>query len=93
MVVWTSPTLPFSHLQCNFYLFVVHGAYINLAGAIDYFYTADAECVPDGPHFSYTYYSTWSSVVQSVMGAVGVMLFQVCEQTPPMLQVKEEGHV
>jgi hypothetical protein len=63
--------------QCNFYLFFVHGAYINLAGAIDYFYTADEHCVPNGPHFTYTYYSTWSSVVQSIMGAVGVMLFQV----------------
>ena len=29
-----------------------------------------------GPHFSYTFYNTTSSLVQSVFGLVGVMIFQ-----------------
>ena len=69
--------LPRTLAKCNFYMFLVSASYIYLGGAIDYFYTADEACVKDAPHFSYTYYTTWSSIVQSIMGALGVMLFQV----------------
>ena len=38
--------------------------------------TADEECVPGGPAFSYTYYTTFTSVVGGVFSLVGVALFQ-----------------
>ena len=37
---------------------------------------ADYECVHDGPHFSYSFYSSWSNIVGSVTGYIGVILFQ-----------------
>jgi hypothetical protein len=39
---------------CNIYMFLAHVLYINLSGSLDYWYTADEECVPGGPHFDYT---------------------------------------
>ncbi len=37
-------------------------SYVQIMGAIDYYYTADKTCVPDGPHLSMTYYITVSNV-------------------------------
>jgi len=47
------------------------------AGALDYFYTSNGTCVEGGPGFDFTYYNTWSMIVQSFTGIVGVLLFQV----------------
>jgi len=38
--------------------------------------TADAACLPDGPHFDYTYYITITGVVGSVVNFFGVILYQ-----------------
>jgi hypothetical protein len=51
--------------------------YVNIAGASDYWFTADATCVPGGPAFSFTYYITTASVIGSIAGMVGVSLFQI----------------
>ena len=40
-------------------------------------YTADEDCVPGGPHFDYTYYITYTTIVGAVSGLVGVAIFQV----------------
>jgi hypothetical protein len=34
-----------------------------LGTAMDYFYTADATCLPDGPHFSFMYYMMYVGIV------------------------------
>ena len=36
--------------------------------AQDYWFTADKECVPDGPGFDYTYYNTYTSIVGAFTG-------------------------
>jgi hypothetical protein len=51
--------------------------YVNIGGASDYWFTADATCVPGGPAFSFTYYITTASVIGSIAGMVGVSLFQM----------------
>eukprot|EP00802_Teleaulax_amphioxeia_P012002 Tamp_12040.p1 GENE.Tamp_12040~~Tamp_12040.p1 ORF type:complete len:568 (+),score=107.15 Tamp_12040:49-1704(+) len=61
---------------CNLYMFLAHLLYINLAGPLDYWYTADEDCVPGGPHFDYTYYITYTTIVGAVSGLVGIALFQ-----------------
>eukprot|EP00986_Skeletonema_menzelii_P010569 scaffold5181_cov148-Skeletonema_menzelii.AAC.9 len=38
--------------------------------------TADATCLPHGPHFDYTYYITITGIVGSVVNFVGVILYQ-----------------
>ncbi|TPP54468.1 BT1 family protein [Leishmania donovani] len=49
--------------------------YLQLPGALDSFYLADASCVPGGPHFSYVFYNTISAVISNIGGVVGIVLF------------------
>lgn len=62
--------------KANLYMFLTQALYFSTSGASDYWMTADHECVPGGPHFSYTYYSTFTSVVGSIFSIIGVALFQ-----------------
>lgn len=68
--------LPGMLKQANLYMFLSSMLYVSLPGALDYWFTGDAQCVPDGPHFSFTYYVTYASLVGSLAGAVGVAAFQ-----------------
>ncbi|EKX44907.1 hypothetical protein GUITHDRAFT_109326 [Guillardia theta CCMP2712] len=49
---------------------------VMAGGALDYWFTAEEECVPGGPHFDYTYYSTYVRIVGSIAAWAGVILFQ-----------------
>jgi hypothetical protein len=62
--------------KANLYMFLTQALYFSTSGASDYWMTAEEDCVPGGPHFSYTYYSTFTSVVGSVFSIIGVALFQ-----------------
>eukprot|EP00123_Amoebidium_parasiticum_P021852 comp7493_c0_seq1/m.3156 comp7493_c0_seq1/g.3156 ORF comp7493_c0_seq1/g.3156 comp7493_c0_seq1/m.3156 type:complete len:624 (-) comp7493_c0_seq1:377-2248(-) len=68
--------LPHGLAACNLYMFLAQSTHLGISGALDYYYTATPDCVPGGPAFDYTYYNTWSSIAQSIFGAVGVALFQ-----------------
>ena len=68
--------LPRQLAKANLYMFLTQALYFSTSGASDYWMTADEDCVPGGPHFSYTYYSTFTSVVGSIFSIVGVALFQ-----------------
>jgi hypothetical protein len=48
----------------------------TIGSALSYFYTADEQCLPDGPHFSYTYYITVTGIVSSVVSFLAVILYQ-----------------
>jgi len=69
--------LPTPLAKVNLYMFLQDVLYVQIYGAVDYFYTAGSACVPDGPHFDYTFYASWSGIVGSVAGWIGVILFQV----------------
>lgn len=58
------------------YLLLSSALYISIPGALHYFYTADPVCLPNGPHFDFTYYITYTSMAGSLAGAVGVATFQ-----------------
>jgi hypothetical protein len=62
--------------KANLYMFLTNALYVSTDGALDYFYTADEDCVPGGPQFSYTYYVTWANVVGSCCAIAGVAIFQ-----------------
>jgi hypothetical protein len=47
----------------------------RLGSAMDYFYTADAQCLPGGPHFSYVFYQTYAGLVGAVMTLLAVGLY------------------
>lgn len=68
--------LPRMLSRANMYMFLSSMLYVSLPGALDYWYTGSKECVPNGPHFSFTYYVTYASLVGSIAGGIGVAAFQ-----------------
>jgi len=70
--------LPPTLAKCNTYMFLSCALYINIQGAMDYFFTAKKNCLKEGPQFDYTYYYTWSKIIAVLAGLFGTMLFQAC---------------
>jgi len=68
--------LPPTLAKCNLYMFLASTMYLQLGGALDYFYTANETCVEGGPGFDFTYYNTYSMIVSSFTGIIGLLLFQ-----------------
>jgi folate/biopterin transporter len=68
--------LPKQLAMSNFYMFMASVLYIDIGGAQDFWFTADDKCVPGGPAFDYTYYNTYTAVVGSFTGWIGIVLFQ-----------------
>ncbi|KAF8821326.1 BT1 family protein [Cardiosporidium cionae] len=62
--------------DCNLYMFLQELLYVNISGALDYFYTADADCVFNGPHFDFTFYRTYTQIVALIASILGIFLFQ-----------------
>jgi hypothetical protein len=48
----------------------------SLGSAMDYFYTADAACLPNGPHFSMSYYIFITGVISTVAGILAIVIYQ-----------------
>eukprot|EP00915_Cephaloidophora_sp_WS-2016_P011944 GHVH01017395.1.p1 GENE.GHVH01017395.1~~GHVH01017395.1.p1 ORF type:complete len:350 (+),score=32.50 GHVH01017395.1:780-1829(+) len=68
--------LPAPLAKVNLFMFTSTALYVNLQGAMDYWYTADNDCVPGGPDFSFTYYQTLGQSVGVLAGFVGLWIFQ-----------------
>jgi hypothetical protein len=49
----------------------------SMGGALDYFYTADAQCLPGGPAFSYVYYITYAGIVGIVFALLAAPVYQL----------------
>ncbi|KAK7196334.1 putative pteridine transporter [Novymonas esmeraldas] len=49
--------------------------YVQLPGALDSFFVASGACVPGGPQFTYTLYTTVGAIVQNVAGLAGITVF------------------
>ncbi|CBZ24352.1 putative pteridine transporter ft5 [Leishmania mexicana MHOM/GT/2001/U1103] len=67
--------LPLVIAKANVFGYLQMTVYLQLPGALDSFYLANAECLPDGPHFSYTFYNTVAAVIGNIGGLVGVTAF------------------
>lgn len=68
-------SLPFAIAKANTYIFLQQLLYLQLPGVLDSFYMAEPACLPDGPHFSYTFYVTVAKIIGNVGGLLGVALF------------------
>jgi MFS family permease len=74
-----------SHVQssvlvcANFFLFLAEAMNVNYAGATDYFYTSNCGT---NPNFDYTFYVTYTLLLGSVFGLVGVAAFRLVEHWP-----------
>ena len=52
-------------------------AYLNINGAMDYFYTSDIICNPSGPNFSYNYYIMYTGIIASLFSFVGTIIYEI----------------
>jgi len=48
----------------------------SLASALDFFFTADEQCVPGGPAFSFKYYITYTGILGTIMTIVATIIYQ-----------------
>ncbi|CAC9483069.1 putative folate/biopterin transporter [Leishmania infantum JPCM5] len=67
--------LPLVIAKANVFGYLQMVFYLQLPGALDSFYLADEECLPGGPHFSYTFYNTVSALIGNVGGLAGITVF------------------
>jgi len=67
--------LPRALAKCNLYMFLVSLAYVDLSGALAYYYTGSPKCIADAPHFSYSYYLAVTNIVGGIGGVIGSLLF------------------
>ena len=58
------------------YTIVTKASSPSMRSALQYFYTANDTCLPDGPHFSYTYYLTYNGIVGEIFMLVAVVVYQ-----------------
>jgi folate/biopterin transporter len=67
--------IPVTIMKANFFGWCQLVSYILIDGATDNFYMSDAKCLPDGPHFTQTFYNTVGAVIGNVAGLFGVYMF------------------
>lgn len=67
--------LPLTAAKANLYIYIQAASYLLIPGALDSFYLAGPECLPDGPQFSQTFYNTVGAVIGNVAGLFGVFMF------------------
>lgn len=61
---------------CSIFFFADKVFHLTIAGAVNFFYIAPPSCVADGPHFDYTYFCTYTSLVGAMGCWFGIYAFQ-----------------
>ena len=72
MSVWAMPKVI---AKANVFSFLQMVFYIQIQGVTDSFYMAKPSCLPDAPHFSYTFYSTIGQMISNLAAIGGVTGF------------------
>jgi len=49
----------------------------SISTPLDYFFTATPTCLPDGPHFSFKYFISFTGLTSSIIAFVAVWLYQI----------------
>ncbi|CCW71399.1 unnamed protein product [Phytomonas sp. Hart1] len=69
--------LPLIIAKANVMAYLNMMLYIQLPGLLDSFYLAKEDCLPDGPHFSNTFYNTIAvGIIGNLAGLVGITAFR-----------------
>lgn len=63
--------------KAQLFLFLMTASHLKLKGALDAFYTAPPECLPDGPFFEKSFFLAWTAIIGALCGLLGVTLFQL----------------
>lgn len=67
--------LPLVIAKAMVFMFLNFVLYIQIPGALTNFYLAPEACLPDGPHFSYTFFNTIAALITNFAGMCGAVLF------------------
>lgn len=73
--------LPKTIAKANVFGYLAVAVDITVWGPMYSFYVATESCYPEGPHFSYTFYSTIGPIVGNIAGIVGVNVFNYVFRT------------
>ena len=77
ILVLTRKTFPRVVFMVATYQVIAFVSKPSMGGALDYFYTADEQCVLSGPHFDWAYYLTYTGLVGAMVGFAAVWLYQL----------------
>ncbi|OEH75003.1 BT1 transmembrane domain-containing protein [Cyclospora cayetanensis] len=61
---------------CTMFFFADRVLHLTISGAVNFYYIAPPDCVPDGPQFDYTYFCTYTAFVAAVGCWFGIYAFQ-----------------
>ncbi|KAG5498663.1 hypothetical protein JKF63_02949 [Porcisia hertigi] len=67
--------LPLVIAKANVFGYLAVAADVTVWGPMYSFFVATPECYPEGPHFSFTFYSTIGPIVGNIAGILGVNAF------------------
>ncbi|KAG5511256.1 hypothetical protein JKF63_07198 [Porcisia hertigi] len=68
--------LPFVVAKAAVFIYLNTVLYLQISSVLSNFYLAKPACLPDGPHFSYTFYQTFGALITDVGGVAGTILFR-----------------
>ncbi|KAG5466565.1 hypothetical protein LSCM4_01717 [Leishmania orientalis] len=68
-------TLPLAIAKAVVFMYFNAILYLNLPGVLNTFYVASPSCLPDKPHFSYTFYNAMNGTVGNIASIGGTMVF------------------
>ena len=63
--------------QIGLYQVLIRLSKPSISTPLDYFFTATPECLPDGPHFSFKYYISFTGFASSCIAFFAVWLYQI----------------
>ena len=78
LIIFTFKVLPYKLAKANAYMFATSVLYLNVSGAVDYWFTAAPHCIPGGPNFDLRYYVAAGAVVSSLFATIAVGIFNSC---------------
>ncbi|KAL7701252.1 folate/biopterin transporter [Lotmaria passim] len=68
-------TLPLIVAETATFVYFNNVFYVQLPGVLNTFYVAPKKCLPNGPHFNYTFYTIMNGIVGNVCSIIGLTLF------------------
>nr|CCC94010.1 putative pteridine transporter [Trypanosoma congolense IL3000] len=61
--------------KANLFCYLQSASSISFPGSISGFFVAAPDCLPDGPHFSFSFFQTVGGILSSATSILGIMLF------------------
>ncbi|CBH16017.1 pteridine transporter, putative [Trypanosoma brucei gambiense DAL972] len=61
--------------KANLFGYLQRATSVSFPGALSNFFIAEADCLADGPHFSFAFYQTVGGIISCAASIVGIMLF------------------